>query len=384
MTVEHRNTSRTTSTTAASAVDDPALARDGDARRSKFAFSSDFWRTVRVYRVVGLGLAFYFSVVWCLAWWLGVGYKVSIANYLTLALQIYLVCLVAGVLGRLGYVMIWLRPRRLFRFLAADFGRNVFSLERLLLAVPVLIGMPVAMSVYSSLKRMIPDIVPFRFDPLFAEWDRALHFGVDPWRLLQPWLGQPSITSAISILYHQTWLALMILIWIWQAWRIRQSRSRLQFLITYLLVWVVLGNLGAVLLSSAGPPYFAEVTGLASPFVPLFDYLTEADQAAGVWALTLQDMLWQSHLAAGAEVGSGISAMPSVHVATTTVFVLAAWSQGIVVRLIFLAYAAVVLIGSVHLGWHYAIDGYISILATIAIWQGVGKALSRYASFGDA
>ena len=32
------------------------------------------------------------------------------------------------------------------------------------------------------------------------------------------------------------------------------------------------------------------------------------------------------------------------------------------------AYAALVLVGSVHFGWHYAIDGYASIAAVLALW----------------
>lgn len=39
------------------------------------------------------------------------------------------------------------------------------------------------------------------------------------------------------------------------------------------------------------------------------------------------------------------------------------------------------MIGSVHLGWHYAIDGYVSILAVIVIWKAVGWTLHFHPSF---
>ena len=32
-------------------------------------------------------------------------------------------------------------------------------------------------------------------------------------------------------------------------------------------------------------------------------------------------------------------------------------------------HALAIFIGSVHLGWHYAVDGYASIIGTIAIWK---------------
>jgi hypothetical protein len=40
-------------------------------------------------------------------------------------------------------------------------------------------------------------------------------------------------------------------------------------------------------------------------------------------------------------------------------------------------YAGVVLVGSVHLGWHYAVDGYLSIVGALAIWVGVGAVQAR-------
>jgi hypothetical protein len=36
-----------------------------------------------------------------------------------------------------------------------------------------------------------------------------------------------------------------------------------------------------------------------------------------------------------------------------------------------------ILVGSVHLGWHYAIDGYAAIIGTWAIWWIVGRLLER-------
>ena len=70
-----------------------------------------------------------------------------------------------------------------------------------------------------------------------------------------------------------------------------------------------------------------------------------------------------------------ISAMPSVHVAIAVLFALAGREAGRVAGLVLTAYALVVLVGSVHLGWHYAVDGYFAALATGLSWVGCGAAL---------
>jgi hypothetical protein len=43
----------------------------------------------------------------------------------------------------------------------------------------------------------------------------------------------------------------------------------------------------------------------------------------------------------------------------------------------FSVFAVLIQIGSVHLAWHYAIDGYLAGIAAAAIWYAVGRALRR-------
>ena len=41
------------------------------------------------------------------------------------------------------------------------------------------------------------------------------------------------------------------------------------------------------------------------------------------------------------------------------------------------AFAVVIQVGSVHLGWHYAVDGYIGARLTLAVWLGVGWVMKK-------
>src|SRR5215470_4267737 len=91
----------------------------------------------------------------------------------------------------------------------------------------------------------------------------------------------------------------------------------MRYLITFVLLWVLLGNVAATLLSSAGPVYYGRVTGLPDPFAPLIAYLHQASTVVWLPALDVQDMLWQSYAHRSLGIGAGISAMPSLHVATS-------------------------------------------------------------------
>ena len=73
--------------------------------------------------------------------------------------------------------------------------------------------------------------------------------------------------------------------------------------------------------------------------------------------------------------GGGISAMPSMHVAVS--LWLALVMQAYFPRLQFLgwAYFTVILIGSVHLGWHYAVDGIVASAIAIAAWLSAPRIL---------
>ena len=56
-------------------------------------------------------------------------------------------------------------------------------------ALPVFAAMIFFNKAMIELKPAIPMINPFSWDLTFMEWDRGLHFGVEPWALLQPLLG---------------------------------------------------------------------------------------------------------------------------------------------------------------------------------------------------
>jgi len=103
-------------------------------------------------------------------------------------------------------------------------------------------------------------------------------------------------------------------------------------------------------------------------FADQMDYLNRANTHWPIMSLEVQKQLIAWYAAGSAELGRGISAMPSMHVSLAFLFFLAARRVHRVMGIVFGLYAAVILIGSVHLAYHYAVDGYLSIVTTALLW----------------
>ena len=133
------------------------------------------------------------------------------------------------------------RPLRPFHYLAG-WSREFLTLERLLGGAIVLVLLPLHSIAFMFFKLMIPLIRPFAWDEQFAAWDRALHFGKQPWEYLQ--FNTPLLTRLIDTSYL-TVFGVMAGLLGWYIFCDPNSKRRQQFLWTYLLSWFLLGNVAA-------------------------------------------------------------------------------------------------------------------------------------------
>jgi len=245
------------------------------------------------------------------------------------------------------------------------------------LGLPVLASLVVFIYAFSVVKGNIPVFQPFAWDRTFDRWDVALHFGRRPWQWLQPVLGHWPVTFVVNVVYN-LWFVAMFGVWLHFAFMTAPGVQRTRFFLAFMLLWMVGGGALAIVFSSAGPCFFgAGHLGLSpDPYADLMAYLTRADAVVPIWALDVQADLWKLHAAGSAE--ASLSAMPSMHNGSTLLFAMASSGWPAWIRRCLWAYVPVIFVGSIYLGYHYAVDGYAGWMLALAAWWIAGAMARRW------
>ncbi len=277
-------------------------------------------------------------------------------------------------LWHFGRLVLFIRPEKPLHRFIHDIRTLVFDAERILSGVVALLAISVFAGTFITVKDLIPLINPFSWDPLFASLDRVLHGGTDPYHLLMPLIGTPLITTSLNIIYF-LWFFLCYFVVFMASFDRENTLRRNSLLLSYLLTWTIGGNLLAIIFSSAGPPYY-QVFGYGDMFQPLFDSLKEFAKISPVWVLDTQNMLLDGYLNDGPL--KGISAMPSMHVAIAVLMAIYGFHYRRWAGVLLLIFALLIQLGSVELGWHYAIDGYAGAIIAIGCWMISARLAERY------
>ena len=225
---------------------------------------------------------------------------------------------------------------------------------------------PVLMGAFGTFKMLLPLSRDFNWDGAFAAADRILFMGWQPWQLTHALFGGPIATNIIDFIYA-LWVPTLFVAVALAAVAPRLDRAR--FFLAFGASWILIGVAGAYLFASAGPCYLA-LTGddASSQFAPLMARLHAAPAGDPLDAVVWQGLLWNAHVTSTYDFARGISAMPSMHNAMTVLYVLVFWNGPALLRYCSRAFCLAIFIGSVHLGWHYALDGIVAAAAMVAIW----------------
>jgi len=257
-------------------------------------------------------------------------------------------------------------------------ARKVFSpsrMARFLSGISLLMAMVAFQGTFTSVKNGLPVWQGgFRFDKVQADIDAYLHFGTDPWRWLFAMAENDLVRFAVEWNYNILWFAICFSALFFVVTSPKAVSFRSRSLISFMLVWIIVGNILAGLFLSAGPAFYGAVTGDKARFAEQLAFLSGSISSSNS-AASYQDYLWMLHSAGKTGFGSGISAFPSVHVALITLNALFVWEHSRRLGIAAFAYVGLVIASSVYLAWHYAVDGYVAVAVTLAIYVVVRKAV---------
>jgi PAP2 superfamily len=229
-------------------------------------------------------------------------------------------------------------------------------------------------STFNSVKQIIGHHYGYPWDARFAEADRWLHFGQHPWEWFAPLIAHPGVVRFIDLAYMM-WFPVLFAFVLWAAWT-KDRALRRRALVSALLLWVMCGNVAAILLASAGPCYYDAVAAGSNPYEQLMMVLDSHHRRDFLFARFNQMGLWNATQSNTWLPFGGISAMPSVHVAMAVLIALIARARNATAGMLLTVFALLTMLGSVVLGWHYAIDGYVGALMAYVIWRGVSAVCS--------
>jgi hypothetical protein len=251
--------------------------------------------------------------------------------------------------------------------LLRDNGWLGARLVRFLVLAPTLTAFFGSFAIWKS---AIPLFYPgFVWDAPLERAEIWLH-GTHPDRLLAPVFGSPVAIVFLDRVYH-TWFYLLFALVIWQAWEADHRRLR-QFWNSFAVLWIVLGIFVAYGFASAGPIYAGLDRGSVA-YDDLLARLTAAEAIAPLFVHLSAWSLWEAARSPGISIGDGISAFPSLHVAMAVLAAFALWRVNSWLGGALAIYALLILVGSVMLGWHYALDGEAALLAAAVVWVATGR-----------
>ena len=274
-----------------------------------------------------------------------------------------------------GYQLLKHRPESPTAYLIARYSsataRATMTAGAPMLAVAILL-----LPFFSKMKAAIPLFAEYTWDDTFVSWDRAIFFGYDAWEILQPVLGFPVVTAFLALLYQLWFLLLYPGVMFFAFARVDHSVRR-QFFLTYFLSWTLIGGLMATLLASVGPCFVGPMLG-DTRFDDQMAYLNAANEQIPIMTLPVQEMLLEWFAAAENGLGSGITAMPSMHCAIAFLYWIAMRRVSARLGAFFAVFFFITWVSSVHLAYHYAVDGLVSLFAVGAIWMASQRIIAAW------
>lgn len=230
---------------------------------------------------------------------------------------------------------------------------------------------------YFIQKSLVHVLHPYAWDDAFIALDRALHFGHFPHEFVIALSGSLHLGRLLDDMYF-IWFAVMYLGLGYNLFWDNNLKRRLRFLWCFLLSWIVLGSVMAVWFSAAGPlfyhDFFPHKPSPYSAFVAYFHDHGPHDFPIAYWS-GLHLLSWTTN---GQMVNlNAVAAFPSMHIAIAWLTTLYGFSIRRSLGIAGVIFSVMIYLATVLFGYHYALDGYVSLIAVSLMWWAAGRLLER-------
>ena len=235
---------------------------------------------------------------------------------------------------------------------------------------------------YSTFKQIVIPTSDYWAGPYLASVEYTMLFHHHAWEITHGIL--PVAAGYWLDQIYQLWFVLVVTSVLACSYLSGDPLHRCRFVLCFSSTWIITGTVLAYLIPASGPVYFGDFQTVTDPFLTLKAQLAADDLAlrqsygTGLQALKGQAMLLEQLKTHNIFPGGGISAMPSMHNAVSVLLACAAYSINRWFGWIMILFATLIFVGSVHLGWHYALDGVVAAAISIGIWLSSNRIIERY------
>lgn len=238
---------------------------------------------------------------------------------------------------------------------------------------------------FGAFKQLLLPERGFVFDPFLAAMGRTAFGGQSPWVITHELFGGLWPTLVLDRIYT-FWSLLFMAFPMVVPFVTRDPARRAQMQIAWVLAWILIGTLAAWIFGSAGPVYYNNLVGPDPGFRALDAHLQALEQQARQAGEALSNVEFQASLLNAQASGryapaGGISAMPSMHVTMATLIAVAGATVSRPLGHVLAAYGVIIWLGSIHFGWHYAVDGPVAVVLMLATWR-LSGAIARSLTAG--
>jgi len=273
------------------------------------------------------------------------------------------------------------QPRKLARYFA-DLAKTAANPAIQITSLTPPLVFIALMSAFGMFKQAAIPTTGYWAGPFILQFEYHLLGGHHAWEITHALLA----TGASFFLdqVYQFWFILMAGSMLVCSYLSGDPLHRCRFMLCFIATWLINGSVIAYLVPAAGPIYFHDFHPGPDPFATLKAQLAADDQAirlyfgSGLFSLQGQSLLLDALKTGQMMPGGGISAMPSMHNAVAILLACAGFSVHRVMGWALSIFALLIFVGSVHLGWHYALDGVVAGIVSYGLWASSGTLLHRH------